>query len=118
MAQRVLIVDDLPEVRVLVRTRLRLSDGMDIVGEAESGTTAVQMARDLRPDAVVLDLKVPGVAGRSLFSAVTEASPSSRVVVFTAYEEDRAWYRARGVPVVPKEDLAALVTELVGFEAR
>jgi DNA-binding NarL/FixJ family response regulator len=115
VALRVLIVDDRPEVRVLVRTHLRLTREVEIVGEAGTGDEAVRMTRDLRPEAVVLDLKLPDVSGRDLCTLVQEASPESRVIVFTAYySADKAWYLARGVPVLSKEDADGLVSAVLG----
>ena len=115
VALRVLIVDDLPEVRALVRTHLRLTHEVEIVGEAGTGDEAVRMSRDLRPDAVVLDLRLPGVSGRELCDMVRQASPESRVIVFTAYySADKAWYLERGVPVLSKEDADGLVSAVLG----
>jgi DNA-binding NarL/FixJ family response regulator len=113
VARRVLIVDDLPEVRLLVRLHLRLTHEVEVVGEAGTGDEAVEMSGNLRPDAVVLDLKVPGVSGRTLCSMVREASPDSRVIVFTAYSADKDWYRANGVPVLSKEDTDGLVSAVL-----
>ena len=56
---RVLIVDDLARVRRGLRTILQLADGLEVVGEAANGREAVQMAEQLNPDVVVMDLEMP-----------------------------------------------------------
>jgi CheY-like chemotaxis protein len=115
VALRVLIVDDRPEVRVLVRTHLRLTHQVEVVGEAGTGEEAVRMSRDLRPEAIVLDLRLPDASGRDLCSSVLHASPESRVIAFTAYySADKAWYLDRGVPVLSKEDTDGLVSAVLG----
>ena len=58
----VLIVDDHPSFRASARTLLE-SEGYDVVGEAESGEAAVEAARELNPDLVLLDVQLPGIDG-------------------------------------------------------
>ena len=86
----------------------------EVVGEAGTRADALRMSTELRPDAVVLDLMLPDISGRELYDMVRQASPPSRVVVYTAYASDKAWYQANGAHVVEKEDLDQLYEELVG----
>ena len=81
MPIRVLLVDDVVEVRRLVRTSLRFRGGFEVVGEAADGAEAVRLASQLRPDVVVLDLGLPDIAGRDLLTQVRAASPSSKIIV-------------------------------------
>jgi DNA-binding NarL/FixJ family response regulator len=108
---RVLLVDDVVEVRRLVRTSLRFRGGFEVVGEAADGAGAVQLAAELRPDVVVLDLGLPDIAGREVLSRVREMSPRSKVVVFSGLETvDRAWIDANSAGFVLKDaDLGYLV---------
>jgi DNA-binding NarL/FixJ family response regulator len=62
VAVTVLIVDDHPSFRASARTLLE-SEGYEVVGEAESGETAVDAARELHPDLVLLDVQLPGIDG-------------------------------------------------------
>src|SRR3954454_19085624 len=86
MPIRVLLVDDVVEVRRLVRTSLRFRGGFEVVGEAADGAEAVRLAQQLRPDVVVLDLGLPDIAGREVLSRVREHAPDSKVVVFSGLE--------------------------------
>jgi DNA-binding NarL/FixJ family response regulator len=92
VAIRVLLVDDVVEVRRLLRTALRLRGGFEVIGEASDGAEAVRLAEGLRPEVVVLDLGLPDIAGREVLSRIRDRSPVSKVVVFSGAEtEDRAW---------------------------
>jgi len=93
MSIRVLVVDDVADVRRLVRIALRFHGGFDVVGEARAGLEAVELATELQPDLVLLDLGLPDLAGREVLTRVREVAPAARVVVFTgADSEDRAYY--------------------------
>jgi DNA-binding NarL/FixJ family response regulator len=93
VATRVVLVDDVPEVRRLVRTALRFRGGFEVVGEAGDGGEAVRQAGDLRPDLMVLDLGLPDIAGRDVLTQVRAQSPATRIVVFSGGSDpmERAW---------------------------
>jgi DNA-binding NarL/FixJ family response regulator len=80
---RVLLVDDVPEVRRLLRTALRFRGLFNVVGEAADGATAIAMAGQLRPDVVVLDIGLPDLAGKDVITGLREAWPTVKVVVFS-----------------------------------
>lgn len=111
MPIRVLLVDDVVEVRRLVRTSLRFRGGFEVVGEAADGADAVRLAEQLRPDVVVLDLGLPDIAGREVLSRVRQHAPRSKVVVFSGLETtDRAWIKDHSEGFVLKDsDLGYLV---------
>jgi DNA-binding NarL/FixJ family response regulator len=88
---RVLVVDDVVDVRRLVRTALRFRGGFEVVGEAGDGAEAIAMAGQLHPDVVVLDLGLPDLAGREVLSRIRLQSPMSKVVVFSGTDADRSW---------------------------
>lgn len=81
MPIRVLLVDDVVEVRRLVRTSLRFRGGFEVVGEAADGADAVRLASQLAPDVVVLDLGLPDIAGHDLLTRVRTAAPRSKIVI-------------------------------------
>ena len=80
---RVLVVDDRPEIRLLVRTRLRMLDDIDVVGEASNGEEAVTLVSALAPDAVVLDLEMPVMRGDEAIPLMRELAPGMRILLYT-----------------------------------
>lgn len=84
----IVIVDDAVEVRTLVRTRLRLSRRFAVVGEGSSGQEAIDLARHLRPDLMLLDVSMPGMDGLEALPAVREQSPGTRVVMYSGFDEE------------------------------
>jgi CheY-like chemotaxis protein len=89
---RVVLVDDVEDVRRLLRTALRFRGGFEVVGEAAEGAEGVRLATTLHPDVVVLDLGLPDIAGREVLRRIRETSPESKVVVFSGTDTaDRAW---------------------------
>ena len=108
---RVLLVDDVADVRRLVRIALRFHGGFDVVGEAGAGLQAIELATRLRPDIVLLDLGLPDLAGRDVLTRVREVAPGAKVVVFTgADNDDRAYYEEHAAGYVRKSgDLDYLV---------
>lgn len=121
MPIRVLLVDDVVEVRRLVRTSLRVRGGFEVVGEAADGGDAVTLASQLRPDAVVLDLGLPDIAGQEVLSRIRDASPQTQVVVFSGLEGvDRGWIDQNAAGYVVKDaeiDYLVDLLETVGRPA-
>lgn len=121
MPIRVLLVDDVIEVRRLVRTSLRFRGGFEVVGEAADGAEAVRLAAQLRPDIVVLDLGLPDIAGQEVLTRIRADSPASHVVVFSGLDDvDRSWIDANAAAFVLKDaDLGYLLDllESVGTRA-
>jgi two-component system, NarL family, nitrate/nitrite response regulator NarL len=87
---RVLIVDDDPQFRQLLRLVLRRADGIDIAAEAPDGRTGIERAEELDPDVVLLDLMMPGMSGFEALPLLKAATPRAAVVVLTALDEDEA----------------------------
>ncbi|GAA2152127.1 hypothetical protein GCM10009844_35130 [Nocardioides koreensis] len=83
----VVIVDDAAEVRLLMKTRLRVSGLFDVVGEGADGEQAVELAREHAPALMLLDVSMPGVDGLEALPGVLEASPGTKVVLFSGFEE-------------------------------
>ncbi len=83
----VVVVDDAPDVRVLVRTRLRVSGVFEVVGEGSDGEQAVELAAELRPTVMLLDVSMPGTDGLEALPRILAASPGTRVVMFSGFEE-------------------------------
>jgi DNA-binding NarL/FixJ family response regulator len=82
---RILICDDVPELRELVRFALEERLDQVVVGEAVDGQSAVERVRDLRPDVVVLDISMPDMDGLEAISQMHEVAPRTGIVVFTGF---------------------------------
>jgi DNA-binding NarL/FixJ family response regulator len=80
---RILIVDDHPITRGALASLLSQSD-FTVVGEAGDGESAIEQARSLRPQVVLLDLSMPGLSGLEALPRIREAAPECEVVVLTA----------------------------------
>jgi DNA-binding NarL/FixJ family response regulator len=83
MAERILVVDDHPLTRDALTSLLR-QGGFDVVGEAGDGAEALELAHDLQPDLVLLDLSMPGMDGLTVLPRLRSAAPRCEVVVLTA----------------------------------
>ncbi|MGE5461394.1 MAG: response regulator [Solirubrobacterales bacterium] len=86
---RVLIVDDHPVTREGLHAALDLANDVVIVGEADSGESAIVKAGELTPDIVFMDVRMPGMNGIEATKAIRVASPDTRVILFTV-DESRA----------------------------
>ncbi|WP_405145236.1 response regulator transcription factor [Sphaerisporangium sp. NBC_01403] len=91
---RVLIVDDHPVVREGLRGMLEADPGISVAGEAGSGDEAVARARELRPEVILMDLRMPGGDGVGAIARILADRAESRVIVLTTYETDQDIVRA------------------------
>jgi DNA-binding NarL/FixJ family response regulator len=87
---RVLVVDDHPVVRQGLRTFLDLQGDITVVGEAQDGPSCVEQADRLRPDVVLLDLRMPGGDGTSALRGLAERGIPARVLVITSFTDPAA----------------------------
>ncbi|WP_148572088.1 response regulator [Nocardioides caldifontis] len=85
---RVVLVDDEAMVRVGLRMVLTAEPDIEVVGEAQDGAAAEQAAAELRPDVVLMDIRMPGVDGLEGARRVLAAVPETRVVMLTTFDED------------------------------
>lgn len=84
----VMLIDDHRVVRQGLRDFLELQGDIEVIGEASSGEEGVQLARELLPDVVLMDLVMPGIDGVETTRRVKAASPSSKVIVLTSFADD------------------------------
>lgn len=86
MSIRVLVVDDVPELRILFRLMLEADGRFEVVGEASDGQEAADKARELRPDVVTLDVAMPRVDGIQAIPMIHDAAPGVRILVVSGFE--------------------------------
>jgi DNA-binding NarL/FixJ family response regulator len=99
----ILIVDDSDEVRTIVRIFLERDAAFSVCGEAASGPEALKKAQQLKPDFVLLDLRLPGMNGIETATALKAALPQTKLVLFSAYADSlgtRPWASAIGVDLI------------------
>lgn len=87
--RRVVIADDVADLRMLLRLALERTERFSVVGEAADGAEAVEQARAHRPDLVVLDLSMPRLDGLEALPLILDASPETIVVVLSGFDEAR-----------------------------
>ena len=87
MTVRVLIVDDQEPFRLAARMVVDVTDGFEIVGEAETGEASVEMAKELQPDLVLMDVNLPGIDGLEATRQILAANGPPVVLLLSTYEE-------------------------------
>jgi two-component system, NarL family, invasion response regulator UvrY len=92
---RVLLVDDQESFREAARLVIGMSDGFVLVGEAETGEEATEMAAAIAPDLVLMDINLPGIDGLEATRRIVTAEDGVRVIVISTY--DAAEYESRAL---------------------
>ena len=82
---RVLLADDHFVVRTGIASILSFEDDIEVVGEADNGASAVEMAKSLRPDVVLMDLQMPKMSGADATVRIREAAPGAKVLILTTF---------------------------------
>ena len=120
---RVILVDDHPVFRNGLRALLQASD-IDVVGEAATGAAAVEIAMELSPDVVLMDLGLPDMSGVEAVAKIVAARPATRVLVVSLYQDDgsvdaalRAGARGYVVKDAPAEEVVAAVQAVASGSA-
>ena len=110
---RVLVVDDDPDYRMMLRMQLEIRHALDVVGEASDGGEALAFLEHTRPDVMVLDLMMPGVDGFETITRLQDLAPDLPVVAYSAVTGHQARdHCARyGIPLLRKSGDTTLLVE-------
>ncbi len=91
---RVVIVDDHPLFRHGVRTLFLTTPELEVVGEAANGEEAMMLAQSLKPDVMLMDIRMPGASGIEVTRKITAMDPSIRILILTMFEDDSSVFTA------------------------
>lgn len=91
---RILIIDDHPAMRAGINALVSSQSDMEVVAEGGCGREAIQLHRELQPDIVLMDLRLPDLSGVEAILAIRAEFPDARVIVVTTYDSDEDIYRA------------------------
>jgi DNA-binding NarL/FixJ family response regulator len=92
--QRILLVDDHEVVRLGLKSLLDRHPQFDVAGEASNAREAIEMVNNLKPDVVVMDIRLPGTSGIEACEEITNRFPDTRVIMLTSYAEDEMLFSA------------------------
>jgi DNA-binding NarL/FixJ family response regulator len=92
---RVMICDDEPGLRMLLRIALGLEPDLEVVAEAANGREAIDLAKQHRPDVILLDLAMPVMDGLEALPKLRAVAPETKVVVFSGFQESLFARKAR-----------------------
>jgi two-component system, NarL family, nitrate/nitrite response regulator NarL len=84
---RIALVEDDPDVRSLIELLLDVDERFVHIGSATDGASGVTLVAELAPDAVILDLELPGLSGLDAARLIGDQSPGTRIVVFSAFPD-------------------------------
>ncbi|WP_138946865.1 response regulator transcription factor [Plantibacter sp. M259] len=85
---RILLVDDQQLIRLGFGLVLGAEDDLDVVGEASNGAEAIDLAATLRPDVILMDVRMPGLDGIEATRRIVAANPDSRIIILTTFDLD------------------------------
>src|SRR5260221_797959 len=119
--KRVVLCDDHEIVREAIKARMADVEGVEIVGEAETGEEVVDVVKELEPDVCIVDVELPGKDGIDATKDILKARPETRVIIFTAHAQPdlltlalRAGASGYVLKSAPSEDIARAVKAVTG----
>ena len=116
MTIRVLLVDDQALFREGLSTLLSVHEEVEVVGEAENGAVALEAIKRLRPDVVLMDVRMPVLDGVAATGQISQEFPASRVIMLTTFDDDEYLFeglRAGAVGYLLKDVSSAKLIEAI-----
>jgi DNA-binding NarL/FixJ family response regulator len=121
MTTRVLIVDDHEVVREGLRALLTRRDGMEVVGQAGTVAESIALAQKMKPDVIVMDVRLPDGSGIEACREIREAQPDTKVIILTSYADEEAVFAsilAGAAGYVLKQTRGAVLADAIAAAAR
>lgn len=121
MTTRVLIVDDHEVVREGLRTLLSRREGMEVVGQAGTVAESISLAQKMKPDVIVMDVRLPDGSGIEACREIREAQPDTKVIILTSYADEEAVFAsilAGAAGYVLKQTRGAVLADAIAAAAR
>jgi two-component system, chemotaxis family, chemotaxis protein CheY len=87
MALKIIVVDDAPFIREIVKQILSDQSGYKVIGEAEDGLKAVELAQELKPDIIFMDIVMPEMSGIKATEEILKFDASVKIIAFTTMDE-------------------------------
>lgn len=112
-ATRILIADDHAMVRLALAEAIQRHDDLQLVGEADNGAKAIELYRELRPDVVTMDFKLPDRNGDEVIAAITAEFPDARILLLSIFETEENIYRATEAGALGYVAKAAEIEEMI-----
>jgi DNA-binding NarL/FixJ family response regulator len=91
---KILLCDDHPLFRSGVRNLIQTTDDLEVIGEAASGEQAIEMAVNLKPDVIVMDVRMPGINGMEATKIINEKLPNMKILIVTMLKNDKSVFTA------------------------
>lgn len=110
---RILVVDDHQLVRIGTSRLLADIEGLQVIGQAESGEQAIDMVKDLKPDVVLMDIQMPGIGGLEATRRCLRVDPDLKIIAVTVHEDEPYPSKLLGVGAVGYLTKNADVDEMV-----
>jgi two-component system response regulator DesR len=110
---KIVLVDDEPSVRTGLRMCLELELDLTVVGEAENGVEAIELAQTLKPDVLVVDVEMPGLDGITATARLREVMPDVSVVMLSLHADPNTRARAQAAGAVAFVEKQGLVDQLL-----
>lgn len=113
---KILLVDDDPNIRRGLRMLLGMEPDFSVVGEASDGWDALRLARELLPDVIVMDIRLPTLDGVSAAENLSKSRPNTKVIILTLYDDPANRGRAKQIGVaafISKEKSDGALTDAI-----
>lgn len=114
MMIRVLVVDDMPEMRLLLSAVVNMDADLELAGEAENGAEAITQAERFKPDVILLDIAMPVMDGLTALPEIMRVCPDTRVIMLSAYPRSQYGPRAYQAGAVRYLEKVSMPRDIVG----